>query len=475
VSVKLKWRSGTVALRCAVCDRVDGQQRVATVAVPGRHGRTTVARCGGCTSIIIDGLLPPDDAYSDAHWDWDQYIEHGAGIEAIAALVASVDAPAGSRLLDVGCGYGFALDLGAFLCDWTGIGLDPSPAAERGQRDLQLDIRRATLDADFAHSERFDVIVASEVLEHLVDPRTLLREIARRLERDGVGVITTPNADFVRPEIPSTTLLSVLSLGHHVFVPTQESLRAMLDDTGLLARVTPRGHSLFGVMSPTTAGLARVRENPSVPLTDLASYCRTRAAAAPEGSALAVGMTTRAIKFLAYDGRFAEAAEMVEHLRGHLLARHGVDLDDRAALRSLAAPPPIVAAAGYFSGVTARYVDQDPDLADARWTAAVAAGAAHYARAGRYAQPEIARFEMEALGERALLHSSADPVEARRLLSQLDAAARRSGDHSVASAYRPRVEADLGPEPVRTSTSKIKFHRIAAGIRRRFFRNTSRA
>lgn len=465
--MKLKWRSGTVALRCPVCDRTHGQPRVATVAVRSRRDRVTVARCAGCGSALLDPILPPDEAYSGEHWDWDSYLEVGAAIEVIAETVAIAGAPRGACMLDVGCGYGFALDLGTHMCGWTGIGLDPSPAAERGRDDLGLDIRLAYLDPDFEPGAHFDVIVASEVLEHLIDPRAFLREIATRLASNGVAVLTTPNADLVDPATPITTLLAILSAGHHVTLFTPDSLHAMIESVGLTSRITTRGHALCAIMSPTSDGLARVRTEPVVPLDALAAYCRDRAARAVDGSALAVGMAVRGIKFLAYDGRFEEAAAAVPVLCHHLRVRHGIDLDDPDALRAVETPPAVLAAAGYFAGVTARYVDQDPDLADARWTVATRAAETHHARAGRYRYPEIARFEMESIGERALLAAPTAPPDARRLLAALDDAAGRSGDPSVAAGYRPRVEAALGPEPVRTSTARAELERIARGVRRR--------
>src|SRR4030095_13535602 len=102
-------------------------------------------RCDDCASVLLSAVIPVDDAYTGEHWDWDQYVEHTAAIEVIANTLARVDAPRGARLLDLGCGFGFGLDLGEQLFGWRGLGLDPSPAARLGAEELGLDIRPAPL------------------------------------------------------------------------------------------------------------------------------------------------------------------------------------------------------------------------------------------------------------------------------------------------------------------------------------------
>jgi SAM-dependent methyltransferase len=46
---------------------------------------------------------------------------------------------------------------------------------------------------DFELNEKFDVVFAGEIIEHLVDLRGFFRSAAAVLEEDGVLVITTPN------------------------------------------------------------------------------------------------------------------------------------------------------------------------------------------------------------------------------------------------------------------------------------------
>src|SRR5208283_1381693 len=65
---------------------------------------------------------------------------------------------------------------------------------------------------------RFDVVYASEVIEHVPDPQAFVTLLARWVADDGVLVLTTPNAAFITPENRSTTLLAALAPGFHGFL-----------------------------------------------------------------------------------------------------------------------------------------------------------------------------------------------------------------------------------------------------------------
>lgn len=102
----------------------------------------------------------------------------------------------GSRLLDVGSGDGHFLSM--VLARYPGVvarGVDFSAAArEHAPPDIQALIAVgdvSQLSVSFPH-ERFDVVVCSEVLEHVVDPQKVLNGIAAVLAPGGLCVITVP-------------------------------------------------------------------------------------------------------------------------------------------------------------------------------------------------------------------------------------------------------------------------------------------
>ena len=60
------------------------------------------------------------------------------------------------------------------------------------------------------HDSAFDVVVASEVIEHLENPRFVMREIYRILRPGGTVLVSTPNNESWR------SLLSLMVRGHYV-------------------------------------------------------------------------------------------------------------------------------------------------------------------------------------------------------------------------------------------------------------------
>jgi 2-polyprenyl-6-hydroxyphenyl methylase/3-demethylubiquinone-9 3-methyltransferase len=109
----------------------------------------------------------------------------------------SLNCLSGLRILDIGCGAGLLCEpftrLGAQV-----IGIDPSPTniaaarlhAEKGH--LSIDYRCTTVE-EMDHRERFDIVLAMEVVEHVTDVRAFLLRCAAAMKPSGLMAVSTLN------------------------------------------------------------------------------------------------------------------------------------------------------------------------------------------------------------------------------------------------------------------------------------------
>jgi 2-polyprenyl-6-hydroxyphenyl methylase / 3-demethylubiquinone-9 3-methyltransferase len=149
----------------------------------------------------------------------------------------------GLRILDIGCGGGLLCEplarLGASV-----VGADPSPGNIEAARlhaaggGLAIDYRATTAEALAAAGERFDVVLAMEVVEHVADVGLFVRSCAAMVSPGGLMIAATLNRtlkSFALAIVGAEYVLRWLPRGTHrwdKFV-TPNELEAAMTKAGL--------------------------------------------------------------------------------------------------------------------------------------------------------------------------------------------------------------------------------------------------
>lgn len=104
--------------------------------------------------------------------------------------------PDSLRILDIGCGNGSQLSIPLAREGFQVIGIDPDAASIGHARQMSMDTPTARFlcaPIESAPEESFDVVILSEVLEHVEKPGELLKAGVRHLKAEGLVIVTTPN------------------------------------------------------------------------------------------------------------------------------------------------------------------------------------------------------------------------------------------------------------------------------------------
>jgi SAM-dependent methyltransferase len=121
------------------------------------------------------------------------------------------------RVLDVGCATGNNVEIFSFLgADARGI--DPAEDRVNFGRSLGRKLEVGYLDDNAYSGEKFDVVTAYEVIEHIPNPDVLLRNISRILVPGGIAIIGTGNFDSLTRRIRGHAwdFLSLKRRGGHI-------------------------------------------------------------------------------------------------------------------------------------------------------------------------------------------------------------------------------------------------------------------
>jgi 2-polyprenyl-3-methyl-5-hydroxy-6-metoxy-1,4-benzoquinol methylase len=211
---------------------------------------------GEYQAICMGGL---DD---QTHFD----LEHRAGTLVFLEVLTRLGVPVeGLRVLEIGCGSGGILlglkEHGAIV---RGYDIDPERIAAGRQRLPELRVGDALSDEVPVQDE--DVVLASNVLEHLGDPRRFLKRLYQRMGAGSRLIIDVPNLEGAH--LYGERFTDFCHIGH-LWYFTSHALGTMIREAG------------FGVEAVFNRGPAMTivgrKMAPSAPAAGCAGYDLTRA------------------------------------------------------------------------------------------------------------------------------------------------------------------------------------------------------
>jgi len=184
--------------KCAICQSDKTKKYLKNVSSVYSDRLYNLVRCHDC-GFIFTSPEPNEETLNDIYenkYSYDVHLLIHEEKRYRAKKFAGIAKKSGSKVkvLEIGSMYGFlieSLQKYGFKC--TGLEIDKKAVEHCRKNDL--DVRNETLEIFLENNrEKYDLIVMSHVLEHIVDPKEYLEKMKRLLGEKGKIMIIVPNA-----------------------------------------------------------------------------------------------------------------------------------------------------------------------------------------------------------------------------------------------------------------------------------------
>jgi 2-polyprenyl-3-methyl-5-hydroxy-6-metoxy-1,4-benzoquinol methylase len=196
-----------------------------------------IFRCSSCGLVFLESFKHIDDKFynqskmraDDANKDWQLHINECfpddlRRAELLKPVITN------KSVLDFGCGGGgFLLKIKDFALTCEGIEKD-----DHFKQILRKKIGAKLYDdVDDCH-EKFDFITMFHVLEHLKDPKSILKKLSKLLNYGGSIFIEVPNVDDALLKLYKNKAFSEFTYWScHLYLFSNYTLRKLIEDSGL--------------------------------------------------------------------------------------------------------------------------------------------------------------------------------------------------------------------------------------------------
>jgi len=194
-------------MNCPICN--NPQVQVVMQSFDDRYGypgEFALMQCQHCGHAFLDCTLSPGQLtelythyYPRKSFDIANFKPHSEQSGFFAwfnglACSAFRWVPKNVRVLDVGCGFGESLGYHtARGCDVYGVEADEN--IRRVVEKFGYKVHVGLFDDSVYGAEFFDTVTMDQVIEHVTDPQSILRGVARIMKPGGKLILSTPNAN----------------------------------------------------------------------------------------------------------------------------------------------------------------------------------------------------------------------------------------------------------------------------------------
>lgn len=236
----------TGSFKCILCDHTDFVRLPYHYCYNGKQ--IDIVRCKHCKLGTLHPMLSSDEILSFYDGDYFQHDYHcgvsdGTYVDNIEQMRADFQPtlklikkyqPNGD-FLEIGCAGGAVL-LEAKMAGYTTVGVELSAEmAKWGRDNLGIDIRPGRFEDQQFLNNSFDVVFLGDVIEHLHEPKQVLKEIHRVLKPGGIVALAYPmELNHVVPRIRGLLRIGKQSpyKPYHLFYYVTNTLGRLLEACG---------------------------------------------------------------------------------------------------------------------------------------------------------------------------------------------------------------------------------------------------
>ncbi len=214
--------------KCPVCK----SDRIFKLKGYERHDLTKCKKCG----FVFEGVIPTSEElemhYCNYSYDKEQYLSP-ITIKSYNNLLDEFDKfRQSNKILDVGCGRGFFLEI-ANQRGWQTEGIEYSKKAIEICKKKGIKVHESSFNLDDFEGKPFDVITSFEVIEHINNPIEVINNIKALVRKGGLFYCTTPNFNsYLRYLLKDR--YNIIDYPEHLSYYTKSTLNKVITESGFI-------------------------------------------------------------------------------------------------------------------------------------------------------------------------------------------------------------------------------------------------